>query len=245
MNRVMIVTGASRGIGAETAVLGAAAGYAVAVNYQKNREAAQAIVRRIAEAGGKAIAVGGDVSNEADVLRLFDTVDRELGKVTALVNNAGIVAPAMTVEQMSVERITRMFAVNVTGSFLCAREAIKRMSKRRGGMGGAIVNLSSVAARLGGSSEYVDYAAAKGAIDTFTIGLAREAGPDGIRVNAVRPGIIRTEIHIDPTRVERVGPTAPLQRAGEPDEVARTVVWLLSDEASYVTGALVDVTGGR
>jgi len=245
MNRVMIVTGASRGIGAETAVLGAASGYAVAVNYQKNREAAQAVVRRIAEAGGKAIAVAGDVSNETDILRLFDTVDRELGRVTALVNNAGIVAPAMTVEQMSVERITRMFAVNVTGSFLCAREAIKRMSKRRGGAGGAIVNLSSVAARLGGSMEYVDYAAAKGAIDTFTIGLAREAGPDGIRVNAVRPGIIRTEIHIDPTRVDRVGPTAPLQRAGEPDEVARAIVWLLSDEASYVTGALVDVTGGR
>lgn len=245
MNPVMIVTGASRGIGAETAVLGAARGYAVAVNYRKNRQAAEAVVRRIEQAGGKAIAVAGDVAVEADVLRLFETVDRELGRVTALVNNAGIVDVGMPVEQMSVERITRMFAVNVTGSFLCAREAIKRMSRRHGGPGGAIVNLSSVAARLGGASEYVDYAAAKGAIDTFTIGLAREVGPDGIRVNAVRPGIIRTEIHIDPTRVERIGPTAPLQRAGEAQEVAQAIVWLLSGEASYVTGALVDVTGGR
>jgi len=181
-------------------------------------------------------------------VRLFETVDRELGRVTALVNNAGVVDRGMRVAEMSAARIARMFAVNVTGSFLCAREAVRRMSTRLGGAGGAIVNVSSIAARLGGSGEYVDYAASKGAIDTFTVGLAKEVGPEGIRVNAVRPGIIRTEIHLtsgDPGRVERIGASAPLQRPGEAAEVAHAIVWLLSDEASYMSGALVDVSGGR
>ncbi len=248
MDRVLIVTGGGRGIGAATALLGAQRGYAVAVNYQKNAAAAEAVARKISDAGGRALAVAGDVAAEADVLRLFETVDRSLGRVSALVNNAGIVDRGTRVEHIGAERIARMFAINVTGSFLCAREAIKRMSTRQGGKGGAIVNLSSIAARLGGAGEYVDYAAAKGAIDTFTVGLAKEAGPEGIRVNAVRPGIISTEIHLasgDPARVERIGAPAPLQRPGEAIEVARAIVWLLSDEASYVTGTLVDVTGGR
>ncbi|HEX2197465.1 MAG TPA: SDR family oxidoreductase [Burkholderiales bacterium] len=248
MEKVMVVTGGGRGIGAATALIGAERGYAVAVNYRSNREAADALVEKIRSRGGKAIAIAGDVALEPDVLRLFETVDRQLGRVTALVNNAGIVDRGTRVEHMGAERIARMLAINVTGSFLCAREAIKRMSTRRGGGGGAIVNLSSVAARLGGAGEYVDYAASKGAIDTFTIGLAKEVGPEGIRVNAVRPGIIRTDIHLssgDPARVERIGPSAPLQRPGEAEEVARAIVWLLSDEASYMTGALVDVTGGR
>jgi NAD(P)-dependent dehydrogenase (short-subunit alcohol dehydrogenase family) len=244
----MIITGGGRGIGAATALLGAERGYAVAVSYRSNFEAAEALVKKIRSRGGKAIAVPGDVAAEEDVLRLFQATDRELGRVTALVNNAGIVDRGMRVEHMSAARIARMFAVNVTGSILCAREAVKRMSRRNGGGGGAIVNLSSIAARLGGAGEYVDYAAAKGAIDTFTIGLSKEVGPDGIRVNAVRPGVIRTEIHEasgDPARVERIGASAPLQRPGEAEEVARVIVWLLSAEASYMTGALVDVTGGR
>ena len=244
----MIVTGGGRGIGAATALLGAGRGYAVAINYQKNRDAADALVRRIEGSNGRAIAVQCDVASETDVVRLFETVDRSLGRVSALVNNAGIVDRGTRVEQMSAARIARMLAVNVTGSFLCAREAVKRMSKRNGGGGGAIVNLSSVASRLGGAGEYVDYAASKGAIDSFTIGLAKEVGAEGIRVNAVRPGIIRTDIHIasgDPARVERIGPSAPLERPGEPEEVARAILWLLSEEASYMTGALVDVAGGR
>jgi NAD(P)-dependent dehydrogenase (short-subunit alcohol dehydrogenase family) len=248
MDKVMIVTGGSRGIGAATALLGAERGYAVAINYQNNRDAADRVVRKIEGFNGKAIAVQADVSVEADILRMFETVDRSLGRVSALVNNAGIVDRGTRVEQMSAERIARMFAINVTGSFLCAREAVKRMSKRNGGTGGAIVNLSSIASRLGGAGEYVDYAASKGAIDSFTIGLAKEVGAEGIRVNAVRPGIIRTDIHLasgDPARVERIGPSAPLARPGEPEEVARAIVWLLSEEASYMTGALVDVTGGR
>jgi NAD(P)-dependent dehydrogenase (short-subunit alcohol dehydrogenase family) len=248
MDKVMVVTGGGRGIGAATALIAAQRGYAVAVNYRSNRQAAEALVKRIESQGGKAIAVPGDVASEADVVRLFETTDRALGRVGALVNNAGIVDRGTRVEHMSAERIARMLAVNVTGSFLCAREAVKRMSTRHGGRGGAIVNVSSIAARLGGAGEYVDYAASKGAIDTFTVGLAKEVGPEGIRVNAVRPGIIRTEIHEasgDPARVERIGATAPLQRPGEAEEVARAIVWLLSDEASYMTGALVDVTGGR
>jgi NAD(P)-dependent dehydrogenase (short-subunit alcohol dehydrogenase family) len=243
--KILLVTGGGRGIGAATARLAAERGYAVAVNYRDNRSAAESLVSSFK---GKAIAVQADVASEAEVLRMFQTLDRELGRVTALVNNAGIVDRGMRVADMAAERIARMFAINVTGSILCAREAVRRMSKRSGGAGGAIVNVSSIASRLGGAGEYVDYAASKGAIDTFTIGLAKEVGPDGIRVNAVRPGIIRTEIHLasgDPARVDRIGPTAPLQRAGEPEEVARAIVWLLSDEASYMTGALVDVTGGR
>jgi NAD(P)-dependent dehydrogenase (short-subunit alcohol dehydrogenase family) len=243
--KILVVTGGGRGIGAETARLAAQRGYAVAVNYRENRAAAESLVKTLE---GNAIAVQGDVASEADVVRLFETVDRQLGHVTALVNNAGVVDRGTRVAEMTAARLERMFAINVTGSFLCAREAVRRMSMRLGGAGGAIVNVSSIASRLGGSGEYVDYAASKGAIDTFTVGLAKEVGPEGIRVNAVRPGIIRTEIHLasgDPARVERIGATSPLQRPGEAVEVARAILWLLSDEASYMTGALVDVTGGR
>ena len=245
MTAIMVITGGGRGIGAATAVLAAQRGYAVAISYEKNRAAADRLVEQL---GRNAIAVQADVASEADVVRLFNTVDDRLGRVTALVNNAGIVDRGMRVEEMSAERIQRMLAVNVTGSFLCAREAVKRMSRRHGGEGGAIVNVSSVAARLGGPGEYVDYAASKGAIDTFTIGLAKEVGPEAIRVNAVRPGVIRTDIHItsgDPGRVERIGRTASLGRPGEAEEIARTILWLASDEASYITGALLDVAGGR
>jgi NAD(P)-dependent dehydrogenase (short-subunit alcohol dehydrogenase family) len=244
-DKILVVTGGGRGIGAETARLAAERGYAVAVNYRENRAAAESLVKNLR---GDAIAVQGDVASEADVVRLFETVDRKLGRVGALVNNAGIVDRGMRVADMTSARIARMFAINVTGSFLCAREAVKRMSTRLGGPGGAIVNVSSIASRLGGSGEYVDYAASKGAIDTFTVGLAKEVGPEGIRVNAVRPGIIRTDIHLasgDPARVDRIGATSPLQRPGEAVEVAHAILWLLSDEASYMTGALVDVTGGR
>jgi NAD(P)-dependent dehydrogenase (short-subunit alcohol dehydrogenase family) len=241
----MLITGGGRGIGAATALLAAERGYAVAVNYLRNAQAAERLVAKI---GKQAIAVAGDVSAEADVLRMFKAVDEKLGRLTVLVNNAGIVDRGTRVENMTAERIQRMLAINVTGSFLCAREAIKRMSTRHGGKGGAIVNVSSIAARLGAGGEYVDYAASKGAIDTFTVGLSKEVGAEGIRVNAVRPGIIRTEIHLssgDPGRVERIGAAAPLQRPGEAEEVARTILWLASDEASYITGALLDVTGGR
>jgi NAD(P)-dependent dehydrogenase (short-subunit alcohol dehydrogenase family) len=220
----------------------------VAVNYLRNSEAADRVVEKIAQAGGKAIAVAADVAVERDVVAMFAETDRMLGRVTALVNNAGIVDLRSRVEDMSAERIERMLAVNVTGSFLCAREAVKRMSTRNAGKGGAIVNVSSVAARLGGASDYVDYAASKGAIDSFTIGLAKEVGGEGIRVNAVRPGVIRTEIHAssgDPGRVERIGAAAPLLRPGEAEEIARGIMWLLSDEASYISGALLDVSGGR
>jgi NAD(P)-dependent dehydrogenase (short-subunit alcohol dehydrogenase family) len=239
----MVVTGGGRGIGAATARLGAERGYKVCLNYRKDAAAAEKLAREI-----DAIAVQGDVASEADVERLFRTVDEKLGRVTVLVNNAGIVDRGTRVEAMSAERIQRMLAVNVTGSFLCAREAVKRMSTRHGGKGGAIINVSSIAAKLGGSGEYVDYAASKGAIDTFTIGLAKEVGAEGIRVNAVRPGIIRTEIHLssgDPGRVERIGAAAPLQRPGEAEEIARAILWLASDEGSYTSGALLDVSGGR
>ena len=241
----MIVTGGSRGIGAATARLAATRGYAVCVNYRRERDAAERLAKEI---GAGAIAVAADVSDEGDVLRLFETVDRELGPVSALVNNAGIVDLGTRVEALTPARLQRMFAVNVFGSFLCAREAVKRMSRRHGGKGGVIVNLSSIAAKLGGPGEYVDYAAAKGAIDTFTVGLAKEVGDEGIRVNAVRPGIIRTEIHLssgDPGRVERIGAAAPLGRPGKAEEVARVILWLASEESSYMSGALVDVSGGR
>jgi NAD(P)-dependent dehydrogenase (short-subunit alcohol dehydrogenase family) len=248
MAEVVIVTGGSRGIGAAIARLAARRGYAVAVNYQSKREAADAVVRDIERSNGRAIAIAADVSREPDVLKLFEEVDSRLGRVSALVNNAGVVDRSARVEQITAERLARMFGINVAGSFLCAREAVKRMSRRHGGSGGAIVNLSSIAAKLGGAGDYVDYAAAKGAIDTFTVGLAKEVGTEGIRVNAVRPGVIRTEIHAtsgDPGRAERIGATAPLARAGEADEVARAVLWLLSEEASYITGAILDVSGGR
>jgi len=243
MKKVLLATGGGRGIGAATARLAAERGYAVCVNYLRDKTAADALAKEI---GG--IAVAADVSSEPDVVRLFATIDAKLGRITALVNNAGVVDQGARVEAITAARLQRMFGINVHGSFLCAREAIKRMSKRHGGPGGAIVNLSSVAAKLGGPGEYVDYAAAKGAIDTFTIGLAKELGPDGIRVNAVRPGIINTEIHAssgDPARLARIGATAPLGRYGEPEEVARAILWLLSDEASYTTGALLDISGGR
>ena len=241
----MLITGGSRGIGAATARLAGERGYSVCINYVRNGDAAAKLV---GELGKKAMAVQADVASEADVLRMYKMVDEKLGRLTVLVNNAGIVERSSRVEAMSAERIQRMLAINVTGSFLCAREAVKRMSTRHGGNGGAIVNVSSIAAKLGGSGEYVDYAASKGAIDTFTLGLAKEVGPEGIRVNAVRPGIIRTDIHLssgDPARVERIGALAPLARPGEAREIAEAILWLASDAASYTTGALLDVSGGR
>jgi NAD(P)-dependent dehydrogenase (short-subunit alcohol dehydrogenase family) len=242
-DKVMLVTGGGRGIGAATALLAAERGFSVCVNFLKDGDSATSLAKKI-----NGIAVQADVSSESDVVRLFETVDGKLGRVTALVNNAGIVDLGTRVEKITAARIARMFAINVTGSFLCAREAIKRMSTRNGGKGGAIVNVSSIAAKLGGPGEYVDYAASKGAIDTFTIGLSKEVGAEGIRVNAVRPGIIRTEIHAssgDPARLERIGAMAPLGRPGEAEEVARAILWLVSDEASYLSGALIDVSGGR
>jgi NAD(P)-dependent dehydrogenase (short-subunit alcohol dehydrogenase family) len=242
---VMIVTGGGRGIGAATARLAAQRGYAVCVNYLQNRSAAEKLAGEI---GNGAIAVAGDVAAEADVMRLFETVDAKLGRLTALVNNAGIVERQSRVEAMGAARLQRMFATNVVGSFLCAREAIKRMSTQRGGKGGAIVNISSGASRLGSPGEYVDYAASKGAIDTMTIGLAKELAADGIRVNAVRPGFVNTEIHAsggEPNRIERMRDMIPMKRGGEPEEIARAILWLLSDEASYSTGAILDATGGR
>ena len=244
----MIVTGGGRGIGAATALLAAQRGYDVCVNFLKDESSARRLVEEIRKTGQKAIAVAADVSSEADVLKIFAETDRSLGKLTVLVNNAGIVDRSTRVESITAARLARMFAINVTGSFICAREAVKRMSTRHGGTGGAIVNVSSAAARLGSPGDYVDYAASKGAIDTFTIGLAKEVAAEGIRVNAVRPGVIRTEIHAvsgDPARVERIGKAAPLARAGEAEEVARAILWLASDEASYTTGSILDVTGGR
>jgi len=246
-DKVALVTGASRGIGAATARLAAARGYRVIVNYLRNADAAGALVGEIERQGGEAIAVQADISVEADVQRLFQEIDHRFGRLDALVNNAGIVNRSMRVEEMAAARVTRMFAVNVTGPFICAREAIARMSIARGGRGGAIVNMSSGASRLGSPNEYVDYAASKGAIDTFTIGLAKEVAADGIRVNAVRAGITATDIHEstgNPGRVERLTPRIPMQRIARPEEIAAAVLWLLSDEASYVTGAVLDVTGG-
>jgi len=243
MDKVMLVTGGGRGIGAATARLAAGRGWRVAVNYVRDRKSGEALAKEIS-----GVAIAGDVAQEADVVRIFEELDRKLGRISVLVNNAGIVDLTARVDEMSAPRLQRMFAVNVFGSFYCAREAIRRMSKRHGGPGGSIINLSSVAARIGSPGMYVDYAAAKGAIDTFTLGLAKEVGGEGIRVNAVRPGVILTEIHAtggDPGRAERIGASAPLARAGSADEIARAIVWLASDEASYVTGAILDVSGGR
>ena len=245
---IALITGASRGIGAATARLAAARGYSVCVNYRTNASAAQSVVSAITGSGGRAVAVQADVTSEAEVVRLFETCDRELGVLTALVNNAGILETQMRVEDMDAGRLQRVFAANVTGSFICAREAIKRMSTRHGGKGGAVVNVSSGAARLGSPGEYVDYAAAKGAIDTFTIGLAQEVAQEGIRVNAVRPGFIYTDIHAsggEPNRVDRVKALVPMRRGGTADEVAEAIIWLLSDAASFTTGTFIDVTGGR
>ena len=248
MNPTLLITGGSRGIGAATALLAAQRGYAVAVNYTTHAEAANEVVRQIRASGGHAIAVQANVAEEAQVMAMFETVDAQLGRLTALVNNAGVVDVAARVDEMSVARLKRMFDINVLGSFLCAREAVKRMSTRHGGRGGAIVNVSSVAARLGGAGHYVDYAASKGAIDALTVGLAKEVALEGIRVNAVRPGIIETEIHASggqPARAQQMTPMVPMQRAGSALEVAQAIVWLLSADASYTTGSLLDVTGGR
>jgi NAD(P)-dependent dehydrogenase (short-subunit alcohol dehydrogenase family) len=248
MPGIVIVTGGSRGIGAATARLAATRGYAVCVNYRSNAAAAAEVVQTIIESGGRAVAVQADVAIEPDVVRLFETCDAELGRLTALVNNAGMLETQRRVEAIDAARLHRIFATNVTGAFICAREAIKRMSTKHGGGGGAIVNVSSAASRIGGAEEYVDYAASKGAIDTLTIGLAKEVAAEGIRVNAVRPGVIRTDIHAsggEPGRVDRVKASVPMLRGGEADEVAKAIVWLLSDEASYTTGAFIEVSGGR
>lgn len=248
MEPVMIVTGGSRGIGAATARMAAARGYAVCVNYLRNHEAADEVVAAIEGEGGRAVAVAADVSREPDVVRLFAEVDEALGPVTALVNNAGILERQARVEEMTAERLHRVLTANVTSCFLCAREAVRRMSTRHGGSGGAIVNVSSAASRLGSAGEYVDYAASKGAVDTLTIGLAQEVAGEGIRVNAVRPAFIYTDIHAlggEPGRVDRVKGSVPLRRGGQPEEVARAILWLLSDEASYSTGIFIDVSGGR
>ena len=246
--RTVLVTGGGRGIGAATSWLAAQRGWAVAVNYTHGTAAAQGMVARIREAGGTALAVQADVSDEAQVLAMFEAIDKELPPLGALVNNAGVVDVQTRVDVITLPRLQRMFAINVFGTFICAREAIKRMSTTGGGQGGCIVNLSSAAARLGAPGQYVDYAAAKGAIDVFTMGLAKEVALEGIRVNAVRPGIIATEIHASggtPDRAQQMAPMVPMQRAGSAEECAEAILWLMSDQSSYTTGAVIDVTGGR
>lgn len=248
MEKIALITGASRGIGAATALLAAKNGWAVAVNYLANEAAAQAVVDDIRASGGTAIAVQADVANEAEILAMFQAVDTQLGRIGALVNNAGVVDVTARVEAMTTDRLRRMFDTNVIGSIVCAREAVRRMSTRHGGTGGAIVNVSSAASRLGSAHQYVDYAAAKGAIDTFTIGLAREVAAEGIRVNAVRPGLIETDIHASgglPDRVRDLAHQVPMQRGGTASEVAEAIVWLMSPAASYTTATLMDVSGGR
>jgi NAD(P)-dependent dehydrogenase (short-subunit alcohol dehydrogenase family) len=246
--KVMIITGGGRGIGAATALLAARRGYKVCISYLEQSAAAESVVKSIRDAGGTAIAVQADVGNDDHVTRLFATVDREFGRVTALVNNAGTLEIQARVEAIDAARLHRIFNTNVVGSFLCAREAVKRMSTRHGGTGGGIVNISSIAALYGAGGEYVDYAASKGAVDSFTLGLAGEVAEEGIRVNAVRPGFIYTDIHAkggEPQRVDRVKTLVPMKRGGSPEEVAAAILWLLSDESSYVTGSILDVSGGR
>jgi NAD(P)-dependent dehydrogenase (short-subunit alcohol dehydrogenase family) len=248
MNPTLLITGGSRGIGAATVRAAAARGWDVAINFLRDEDAARALADEVHALGRRSLLLQADVAEETQVKAMFHDLDRAWGPPAGLVNNAGIVDVAARVDEMSAVRIERMFAVNVFGSMWCAREALRRMSRRHGGAGGAIVNVSSAASRLGSPGQYVDYAAAKGAIDTFTLGLAREVAAEGVRVNAVRPGIIETEIHASggqPDRAQRLAPLVPMQRAGSADEVARAVVWLLSDEASYATGTFIDVSGGR
>ena len=248
MNKVLLVTGGSRGIGAATALLAAQNGWSVAVNYTANSLAADEVVRQIRASGGQAMAVQADVADESQVLRMFEHIDAKFGRLTGLVNNAGVVDVTARVDEMSMARFKRMFDINVLGSLICAREAVRRMSTRHGGEGGSIVNVSSAASRLGAPGQYVDYAAAKGAIDAFTIGLAKEVAGEGIRVNAVRPGLIETEIHASgglPNRVKDLQHLVPAQRGGTALEVAEGIVWLLSDSASYTTMSFLDISGGR
>ena len=248
MNKVLIVTGGSRGIGAATAKLAVAQGYKVCVNYLINQQAAEAVVAEIHASGGTALAMQADLSVEAEIVELFQRVDKELGAVTALVNNAGILETQSSLLDMNEGRLQRVFAANVIGPMLCAREAVKRMSVKLGGKGGAIVNVSSAAARLGAAGEYIDYAASKGALDTFTIGLSKEVADKGIRVNSVRPGFIYTDIHAsggEPGRVDRIKGSIPMKRGGQPEEVAQAILWLLSEQASYATGTFIDLAGGR
>ena len=248
MQKTLLITGGSRGIGAATALLAAREGYAVVVNYTSNAAAADGVAQQIRTGGGRSITVQADVALEREVMAMFEKVDAEFGRLDALVNNAGVVDQTSRVDAMTMARLQRMFAVNVFGSFLCAREAVKRMSTRYNGNGGAIVNVSSAAARIGSPGQYVDYASAKGAVDTFTLGLAKEVAAEGIRVNAVRPGIIETDIHASgglPNRARDVAPQVPMQRAGTAEEVAQSIVWLLGENSAYTTGALLDIAGGR
>ena len=245
---VMLVTGGSRGIGAATAIGAAARGYQVAFSYLTNTTAAEAVVKKIQQAGGHALAIAADVGNQEDVLRLFQTVDEKMGTLSVLVNNAGMLEKQMRLDQMDVQRWQRVLNANLIGSFLCAKQAVLRMSTRHGGKGGVIVNVSSAASRLGSPNEFIDYAAAKGGVDSMTIGLAKEVATEGIRVNAVRPGLIYTDIHHsagEPGRVDRAKLGVPMQRGGSAEEVAESILWLASEQASYVTGTLIDVTGGR
>lgn len=248
MKKILLITGGSDGIGATTAYLATEKGYKICVNYRQNKSGAETVVNAIRSKGGEAFAVQADVSIEEEVMKLFAAIDEQEGILMALVNNAAIIEPQMKVESMTAERIDKVFSTNVTGTFLCCREAIKRMSVKKNGQGGSIVNVSSKAAAHGSPFEYIDYASSKGAIDTMTLGLSKELAEDHIRVNAVRPGIIKTAIHAkagEPGRVDRVKEMVPMKRGGEPEEVANAILWLLSDEASYVTGALLDIAGGR
>jgi NAD(P)-dependent dehydrogenase (short-subunit alcohol dehydrogenase family) len=248
LTKTILITGGSRGIGRASALIAGARGWSVGVNYVGNREAADRTVAEVIAAGGRAVAIKGDVAREADVVAMFDATQAALGPLDGLVNNAGIVAPSLPLAEMSAERMKRVFDTNVLGAYLCAREAARRLSRSRGGKGGVIVNVSSAAARLGAANEYVDYAGSKGAMDSMTIGLARELGPDGVRVNAVRPGLIDTEIHASggrPDRAATLGAGTPLGRAGTAEEVAEAIVWLASDASSYVNGAILDVSAGR
>ncbi|MDR5854896.1 SDR family oxidoreductase [Caballeronia sp. LZ062] len=248
MSKVILITGASRGIGRSAAILAGARGWSVGVNYASNAQAADETVAAVQAAGGKAIAIAGDVRDEAAIIGMFDATERAFGKLDGVVNNAGIVAPGAPLADMDIERLKRIFDTNVLGAYLCAREAARRLSRTRGGHGGSLVNVSSAAARLGSPNEYVDYAGSKGAIDVLTIGLSKELGPQGVRVNAIRPGLIETDIHASggkPDRAQVLGVQTPLGRAGTADEVGESIVWLLSDASSYVTGAILDVTGGR